>query len=371
MRPFWRTFESWKLEVGFQDIYGAHIHNNGKLRDPTSVEGCQPLLAWRKIAVRNEHVLSSSDCRCMLSTFCSGYFLAERSSRMSPRDRYLAILELGPGASLDEIKQAYRDLAQVWHPDRYPSNPRLRSKAEERFKTINDAYQKLIFEQPTYQTTTPPPAPTPRWQPESSSAPPQAAASGPSSYRDRPPRWPWLLVLLIPVVLILDLRKAVDPLHQPARFSRSDQRLAPAARPEEHALPRLPRFPAAPHLVQAVPEDLFKKLKFSFSAPAPQAHGRLQNDTEWNITAARVIIRRQFEQIVKDPLVVDPPAPDARRFEVKIVKGTILPYAAGDIEINLGRYLNPYQDRRWGNPPVEFRVAKTFLTIESVEGYLQ
>ena len=62
---------------------------------------------------------------------------------MSSLDQYFETLELKPGASLAEIKQAYRDLAQIWHPDRYSHNPRLRTKAEERFKNINEAYQKL------------------------------------------------------------------------------------------------------------------------------------------------------------------------------------------------------------------------------------
>ncbi|SPD72711.1 hypothetical protein PITCH_A1500025 [uncultured Desulfobacterium sp.] len=54
------------------------------------------------------------------------------------------ILELDHSASLDELNQAYKDLAVVWHPDRFPNNPRLRAKAEEKFKIINEAYEKLL-----------------------------------------------------------------------------------------------------------------------------------------------------------------------------------------------------------------------------------
>jgi hypothetical protein len=57
-------------------------------------------------------------------------------------------LEVEPGASQAEIKQAYRDLAVVWHPDRFGDNPRLREKAEEKLKQINAAYEFLKSAQP-------------------------------------------------------------------------------------------------------------------------------------------------------------------------------------------------------------------------------
>ncbi|HLC41664.1 MAG TPA: J domain-containing protein [Methylomirabilota bacterium] len=58
-------------------------------------------------------------------------------------DRYYEILGLTPGASPEEIKQAYRDLAKVWHPDRFSDNDRLQQKAEEKLKDVNKAYQRL------------------------------------------------------------------------------------------------------------------------------------------------------------------------------------------------------------------------------------
>jgi hypothetical protein len=56
---------------------------------------------------------------------------------------YFNILEIQPTTSLSKIKAAYRDLATVWHPDRYTHNLRLQRKAEEKLKLINEAYEVL------------------------------------------------------------------------------------------------------------------------------------------------------------------------------------------------------------------------------------
>jgi hypothetical protein len=71
-------------------------------------------------------------------------------------ERYYLVLGLRPGASPDEIRQAYRNLVKVWHPDRV-SEDRLKQKAEEKLKEINEAYKRLRHarpSQPTDPTTT-------------------------------------------------------------------------------------------------------------------------------------------------------------------------------------------------------------------------
>ncbi len=62
---------------------------------------------------------------------------------MSSRADYLAVLGLGPEASQDEATAAYKDLVRVWHPDRFQSDERLRGRAEEETKKINDAISRL------------------------------------------------------------------------------------------------------------------------------------------------------------------------------------------------------------------------------------
>ncbi|MCO5297740.1 MAG: NlpC/P60 family protein [Fimbriimonadaceae bacterium] len=52
-------------------------------------------------------------------------------------------LGLQAGANESEIRQAYRDLAQVWHPDRFQHSERLQAKASERFKAISLAYELI------------------------------------------------------------------------------------------------------------------------------------------------------------------------------------------------------------------------------------
>ncbi|PAX52022.1 J domain-containing protein [Brunnivagina elsteri] len=56
--------------------------------------------------------------------------------------RAYEVLGLMPSASQEEIKQAYRQLVKIWHPDGFTDIVK-KQQAEERIKIINGAYRKL------------------------------------------------------------------------------------------------------------------------------------------------------------------------------------------------------------------------------------
>ncbi len=58
-------------------------------------------------------------------------------------ESHFQLLDLDQTASLADMKQAYKDLVMVWHPDRFTHNARLRQKAEDKLKQFNDAYESL------------------------------------------------------------------------------------------------------------------------------------------------------------------------------------------------------------------------------------
>ena len=74
-------------------------------------------------------------------------------------DSDYVVLGMPPGASMEELKTAYRDLVKVWHPDRFAGNPRLQRKAQEKLKEINLAYERLQSRSTSPASTPPPPPP--------------------------------------------------------------------------------------------------------------------------------------------------------------------------------------------------------------------
>ena len=58
-------------------------------------------------------------------------------------NRDYATLDIEPSASPEEVQRAYKDLVQVWHPDRFAHDSRLQRKAQAKLQAINDAYARL------------------------------------------------------------------------------------------------------------------------------------------------------------------------------------------------------------------------------------
>ena len=60
------------------------------------------------------------------------------------RDEALQILGLKQGASPDEVRLAYRELAQMLHPDKFGDNKKLRARAEQQMRIMNEARDVLL-----------------------------------------------------------------------------------------------------------------------------------------------------------------------------------------------------------------------------------
>jgi hypothetical protein len=123
------------------------------------------------------------------------------------------LLGLAPGASLDDVKTAYRDLAQVWHPDRFPENDRLREKAQLNLQRINEAYAVLRDHRP---------APGPIAVATPASAVGTVAAPMPGGgRRHSPPRWDLRHSLFTGVIA---MRHSLKVLRPSATYARKPRR---------------------------------------------------------------------------------------------------------------------------------------------------
>ncbi|WP_413167026.1 DnaJ domain-containing protein [Capilliphycus salinus ALCB114379] len=135
---------------------------------------------------------------------------------MDEIEYYYRILNLQPGASLEDVKQAYRNLALIWHPDRYPLDSRLQAEAEQKFKEINYAYVHLrsrlsdpefsVSHGPTPSTASSPPPTPPEDNPFQTSRvyqeTPQPVDSSVSSPDSPVIPWGWLAGTFLGYTLI-------------------------------------------------------------------------------------------------------------------------------------------------------------------------
>ena len=137
---------------------------------------------------------------------------------------YYTLLELLPTATDADIKKAWHEQIQVWHPDRFNHAPTLHRKAEARTQLINQAYQTLS--DPVARTSYdakiqpsashgPPPRPSPAAEPssESYSSTTSRPQQRPRSSQD--PRGPQSLIMLSrqgqPTTMVPAIHLYVDP----------------------------------------------------------------------------------------------------------------------------------------------------------------
>ena len=124
------------------------------------------------------------------------------------------VLGLKPGASPEEVKQAYRDMVRVWHPDRFGHDERLRLIAQDKLKEINGAYRVLeahFFAAGAAPETTAPDEPKP-------SAEASATNDAPQTNHNRVVFWAALGTMLVVLAVgsVWLLKRAAAPAQEPA-----------------------------------------------------------------------------------------------------------------------------------------------------------
>ena len=102
---------------------------------------------WEPILINSDYYLLDGQHRLQLA-FRTGIkfidVIMEKKKDPEKINRCIEMLGLKPGASQEEVNQAYRDLVNVWHPDRFADNQRLQKKAEEKLKEINASYEYIM-----------------------------------------------------------------------------------------------------------------------------------------------------------------------------------------------------------------------------------
>jgi len=179
------------------------------------------------------------------------------------RSDALAELELKTDATASDIKAAYRDLVKVWHPDRFPADDRLRLRAEERLRRINEAYRTLESGEPDPEA---PPAPP-------STIPPHAhtAAQGDAALRI----WMYLTILVLTVAFLAYAadrhRQASQADREPVPFLRTSEPATDPPPQDDTATPtpRSSPKPTLPARVTPLSEAQMERIESACGAFSP------------------------------------------------------------------------------------------------------
>ena len=127
------------------------------------------------------------------------------------------VLGVKPGVSDRDLKAAHRDLAKVWHPDRFLHDPRLQEKAQEKLKEINEAYEQLLSR---HKRRVPPPPP-PRAPYRAQTTPAEVVVP-----QSRGMGWHWYVataLIVFGVVFALTTQKLVRQRQQPIETTQVEE----------------------------------------------------------------------------------------------------------------------------------------------------
>ncbi len=194
-------------------------------------------------------------------------------------EEYYRVLELKPDASPEEVRSAYHDLAQVWHPDRFAHDEALRTRASERMRQINEAYNVLKVRFPG-----PGPAPSLALRPAPPRKKPVPVAKAPVVVAEVAPEgpeearspwelhgWAWSIGAHALLLLILGLWYFAP---RPSQVKTFDTRLAGSEFGVDEGLTNLGGLDTPVTMPDAVPtpnpEATFSRLKSDIT-PAPLA----------------------------------------------------------------------------------------------------
>ena len=128
------------------------------------------------------------------------------------------LLGVKPGVSIRELKAAHRDLAKVWHPDRFQHDTRLQEKAQEKLKEINEAYDLLS------SGKVPRPVSPPKPARQAAYSKPERASTSPSTGS-----WKWAAVLLVFVAVFGYTTRSLLQRRQPVVEQETDQQVQEAS----------------------------------------------------------------------------------------------------------------------------------------------
>ncbi len=125
----------------FQDEEEGHRYRTGTSADPDMQD------AWEEL---DEFLKSGKNTGPGAESARTGQRTRAQHSRPSARPTVpeelrgdYGNLECPPGASMDEVRKAYKRLIRQYHPDRFANDPKKLAYATEITQKLNQSYQRI------------------------------------------------------------------------------------------------------------------------------------------------------------------------------------------------------------------------------------